>query len=134
MGEANEAEEKLIEIIALRLLQRKHPQAKTLEDGHIFSDGLVKYYLRDAGVLLELLPELAEKAGYLPVEPVQFEVLSDELLYEFYYGKRPDNKSDLEIYLTDKDNFSYKDIQQFIQIILTHNEAKFGKLYRRRKE
>ena len=67
----NETEEKLKEKIALRLLQQKHPQVKTLEDGHIFSDGLVKYYLRDASALLELLPELAKKAGYVSPEEHQ---------------------------------------------------------------
>lgn len=45
--------EGLKEKIALKLLQQRHPQAKTLEDGHIFSDRLVSYYLKEAINIIE---------------------------------------------------------------------------------
>ena len=58
---------------------------------------------------------LIEKAGYLPVEPVQLEVLGNEEIRKYYLGSR------------------LSAVKDAIQATIAHNEAKFGKLYRKKE-
>ena len=69
-------------------------------------------------VCLRIAKEIME-AGYLLVEPVQLEVLTDE---------------EIGI-ITGEGNFRleyyWQELKAVSQATITHNEAKFGKLYRR---
>ena len=79
-----------------------------------------------SGRVADQILALIKETGYLPVEPVKLEVLTDEELH------KADNKLGEDFYRAEDPEAWLMDRRNISEATIVHNEAK-GRLYRMKK-